>query len=139
MLTGLKSYFNRVYQRSKSLREGRRRTVYTITHDSDGMNVASLTIENETGTTSLHWRDVIRVEAFKRDLYAVDLICLAFILGDNTEIEIHEEMEGWKTLVTNLPEYLPGCQRFEEWFRPVAVPAFDLNLTVIYERDTAQM
>jgi hypothetical protein len=89
MLTGLKSYFNRVYQRSKSLREGRRRTVYTIRHDSDAMNVTWLTIENESGKTMLHWRDVIRVEAFKRDLYAVDLICLAFIVDENTEVEIN--------------------------------------------------
>jgi hypothetical protein len=108
-------------------------------HDSDSLNVAWLTIENETGKTSLRWRDVIRVEAFKRDLYAVDLICLAFMVDENTAVEIHEEMEGWDTLVDNLPEYLPGCQRFEEWFRPVAVPAFDLSLMVIYERENVHV
>lgn len=99
------------------------------------MAVSSLTIENETRQTVLRWRDVIRVDAFKRDLFAVDLICLAFIENGNLEVEINEEMDGWNSIVEQLPEYLPGCQKFDEWFRPVAIPAFELNLRVIYERD----
>lgn len=95
MLAALKSYFHRVYQRYRSLREGRRRTVHRIIHDSNAMNISSLTIENENQQAVLHWLDVIRVEAFKRDLYAVDQICLAFIENGNTEVEINEEMEGW--------------------------------------------
>ena len=98
------------------------------------MTVSSLTIENESRQTVFHWRDVIRVEAFKRDLWAVDQICLAFIQTGDTEVEINEEMDGWNSLVEQLPDYLPGCQKFEEWFQPVAIPAFELNLRVIYER-----
>ena len=97
------------------------------------MTISSLSIENETRQTVLHWRDVIRVEAFKRDLFAVDLICLAFIENGNLEVEVNEEMDGWNSLVERLPEYLPGCQKFAEWFQPVAVPPFELNLRVIYE------
>lgn len=135
MLTAVKSYFRRVHERYKSRREGRTRTLHTLIHSSERLTVSSLTIENETKETILHWRDVIRVEAFKRDLYVVDLICLAFRETGDTEVEIHEEMEGWESLVVALSEYLPGCQKFEEWFQVVAFPAFELNLTTIYERE----
>ena len=134
MLATVKAYFHRVYQRYKSQRDGRTRSVYRICHDSNAMIVSSLTMENVTGQTVVHWRDVIRVEAFKRDLFAVDQICLAFIENGNLEVEINEEMDEFGSLVEKLPDYLPGCQTFEEWFRPVAIPAFELNLRVIYER-----
>lgn len=81
------------------------------------------------------WKDTVRVEAFKRDLYAVDLICLLVLLKDNKAIEINEEMEGFESLAGKLPEYLPGCQEFEEWFQVVAFPAFKENNTVIYQRE----
>lgn len=80
------------------------------------------------------WKETVRVEAFKRDLYAVDLICLLVLLKDNKALEINEGMEGFESLAGKLPEYLPGCQKFEEWFQVVAFPAFKENNTVIYER-----
>ena len=134
MLDAVKSYFYRVHQRYKSQREGRTRTIYTITHNEDAMTVSWLTIENETGQKILHWRDVVRVQAFKRDVMVVDMICLAFTGANDIDIEIYEEMSGFDTLVQTLPTYLPGCQKFEEWFFTVAFPAFELNLTTIYER-----
>lgn len=135
MLAAIKSYFHRVYQRFESQREGRTRTVHRLTHDSNGLTMSSLTIENEAGLSDLYWRDVIRVEAFKRDLFAVDQICLAFITNDDAEVEISEEMEGFGALAEQLPNYLPGCEKWNEWFQPVAIPAFELNLRVIYKRE----
>ncbi len=82
----------------------------------------------------LAWQDVNTIEAFKRDLYAVDLICLAIILKDHKIVEINEEMEGWDSLVEKLPDYLPGCRKFAEWFSVVAFPAFQPNVTEIYHR-----
>jgi hypothetical protein len=134
VLAAVKSYFHRVYQRYKSQREGRTRIVHRITHDSNAMTISSLTIENETRQTVLRWRDVIRVDVFKRDLYVVDQICLALVDNETSEVEINEEMDGWLSLVQQLPEYLPGCQTFGEWYQPVAIPAFEQNLKVIYER-----
>ena len=80
------------------------------------------------------WKDVVKLEAFKRDLFAVDLICLAICLNDNTEVEINEEMAGWEPLMRKLPEYLSGCKEFDRWFGVVAQPPFKENLTVIYQR-----
>lgn len=134
MLGAIGRYLNRVRQRFKSYLEGRRNTVYEISHDENQMNVSWLTMENEKDSSSLAWNKVVSVKAFKRDLFAVDQICLEFELKDGGALEIHEGMQGWQSLVSKLPDYLPGCKRLEEWFQEVAFPAFELNLTTIFER-----
>ena len=135
MLEGFRSYLHRVAEKQKSYRQGRRRTVYKIFHNANAMKVSWLGVENDRGEIVIAWKETVRVEAFKRDLYAVDLICLLVLLKDNKAIEINEEMEGFESLAGKLPEYLPGCQEFEEWFQVVAFPAFKENNTVIYQRE----
>ena len=134
MLETIKSYLHRVSERRKSYRAGRRGTEYTIQHDADEMKLSWLTMENEQGELVLRWKDIVKLEAFKRDCFAVDLICLAMCLNDNTEVEINEEMNGWQPLMRKLPEYLSGCEKFDEWFDVVAQPPFKENLTIIYRR-----
>ena len=135
MPEGFRSYLHRVAEKQKSYRQGRRRTVYKIFHTANAMKVSWLGVENDRGEIVIAWKETVRVEAFKRDLYAVDLICLSVLLKDNKAIEINEEMEGFESLAGKLPEYLPGCQEFEEWFQVVAFPAFKENNTVIYQRE----
>jgi hypothetical protein len=130
----IKRYLGRVNQRRKAYREGRRGTVYEILHDREHMTIAWLTLENEKGSRALTWDETISIKAFKRDLYTVDLMCLGIELKDGSGIEIDEEMSGWDSLVQKLPEYLPGCKSFGEWFQTVAFPAFQLNMTSIFER-----
>jgi hypothetical protein len=134
MVDALKLYFQRLRERQKSLRAGRRRTVYTIFHNPNSMKLSWLSMEYERGELVLAWKDVNKIEAFKRDLYVVDLICLLMVLEDDKALEINEEMEGWTSLVEKLPEYFPGCQKLEEWFLRVAVPPFKPNATEIYYR-----
>ena len=100
------------------------------------MKLSFLSKKNERGEIVVAWQDTIQVKVFKRDLYAVDLICLAIFTKDNKAVEINEEMGGWETLIEKLPKYLPGCQRFEEWFSVVAYPAFKPNITTIYQRNS---
>ena len=133
-LQSIRSYLHRVADRQKSLREGRECTTYEIAHDSIGVKVSWLTLENETGQTAIEWHNVVAAFAFKRDLWAVDSIRLCFSLSDDTTMEISEEMEGWEPLVRQLPEYLEGCERFDGWFETVALPPFETNWTQIYRR-----
>ena len=99
------------------------------------MKLSWVGMKEDRGEKVIAWEDVIRVEAFKRDLYAVDLICLSIHFDHNTSIEIDEEMAGWDSLVDRLEEYLPRSKKFDYWFELVAFPAFKRNLTVIYRRD----
>ncbi len=134
MLEAFKSYFHRVAERQRSYRHGRRRTIYKIFHNANAMRVSWLGLENDRGEIVIGWQDVVKIEAFKRDLYAVDLICLSLLLRDDKSVEINEEMEGWDSVVAKLPEYVRGCQKFSEWFEVVAFPAFKANKTAIYQR-----
>jgi hypothetical protein len=134
MLSSIKAYFEKVRQRIKSRIDGRTSTIYKIKHNPKGMNVSFLTIENESGSNSIFWKNVEKVTTFKRDLFTVDMICLQFHLNDEIVFEINEEMKGWDELTKLLPEYLPGCKKWEEWFMNVFSPAFETNLATIYLR-----
>ena len=51
---------------------------------------------------------------------------------DGSSAVISEDVEGWKELVDALPDYLPGCLPFHEWFFAVAFPAFEPNPTELF-------
>lgn len=86
---------------------------------------------------SVEWREIYEVYVYKRDVYIVDLICIMLrtSAADARGFELHEQMQGWQVLVEKLPEYLPECAPFHEWFMEVAFPAFEFNLIKIYPRE----
>jgi hypothetical protein len=104
---------------------------FAISFDHEAFTVRDLRIR-KGGCDSMRWSDVHLVTAFKRDLWAVDCICLYFARSDDTGVEVDEEMAGWRTLIAALPLHLPGCR--EDWWAEVAFPAFAPNLTQIYRR-----
>ncbi len=78
------------------------------------------------------WRKIEEVHAFKRDLFTVDLICLALKLTDEDGyFEVHEEMHGYHDMLKVLPDRLPGYT--ESWYSDVAFPAFGTNLRLIWK------
>lgn len=110
------------------------RTVFTIFHYANALKLSWRGPAHDNGEIVIAWRDTVRIEVFKRDLFTIDLICLSFVLRNDRALEVNEEMEGWKSLVEKLPEYFTGCQSLEQWFPAVAFPAFRTNRTVIYSR-----
>lgn len=92
-------FLHNVIQRIRSRREGRTRTTYDLRFDDVGLTVRRLTMENETGEESFRWDDVAAAKVFKRDLFSVDCICLAFQKTDGTWFEINEECKGWRDLL----------------------------------------
>jgi hypothetical protein len=110
---------------------------YAIAFDSHGFTVTDLRRQKREAVP-MSWSDVCRVTAFKRDLFAVDCICLHFGGDDGTGVELNEEMAGWNRLMGALPALLPGCKPHSEWFFAVAFPAFAANPTEIYSRAAAR-
>ena len=121
-------------ERQKSRPVRPQRTVFTIFHNANALKLSWRGPSHDNGDFVIAWKDTIRIEVFKRDLFAMDLICLDIVLRDDRTLEVNEEMDGWKSLVDKLPEYLPGCQTLEDWFPPVVFPAFKTNRTIIYLR-----
>ena len=116
---------------------GRTATEYVLSHDVLGLHLSWRTIEDEVGEIALPWTAVNRAIAFKRDHYAVDLICIVIFSESDSSMEIHEEMNGWQVLLDLLPTYLPGCTAFSDWWLVVAFPAFAANETTIYCREAS--
>jgi hypothetical protein len=128
-------------QSLKALKAGRqpfgtsRRTArFQVCFDSVGLSVSDIRSKGQE-TLRMRWDEVIEAKAFKRDLLAVDCICLFLSGADGMGIELDEEMEGWTSLCEALPQRLPGCLPFHEWLWNVATPAFETNLRTIFARN----
>jgi hypothetical protein len=80
------------------------------------------------------WNEVVKVTAYKRDLFSTDLICVFLSRIDETGLEVHEEMNNWMVFISSLPEHLPGCKAMESWFQAIMHPAFATNTTELYSR-----
>ena len=91
------------------------------------------TSESSQPLASLEWHDVRAVLAYKRDVYAVDLICLGFVTPERT-IEVHEDMPGWSQLLEQLPSWLPGVPPVSDWWERMAKPPFEPCVTKLFER-----
>jgi hypothetical protein len=104
--------------------------------NSDGVTYNSW-INGEPETDELiPWTKIEKIAAFKRDIYAYDLICIAFETADFT-YEINEEMVSWPAFVKEIATHLPGCLKAEEWYEAVRLPPFETNRTVLYQRSAA--
>ena len=79
---------------------------------------------------TVRWDDVKAVRAFKRDLFAHDMICVAFQLPDKTWLEIWEESEGFVPIIEKMAQTLPGIP--EEWQSDIMVPPFVTMDTLLY-------
>lgn len=108
----------------------------SIVWDSDAFYVKN--VRSGQDTTRLGWAEVTQVTAFKRDLWATDLICLFLSKADDTGIEVHEEMNEWSKFLDDLPRHLDGCKPPADWIWNVAAPAFAPNVTEIFSKAQQQ-
>ncbi|MBI2900888.1 MAG: hypothetical protein HYY17_11945 [Planctomycetes bacterium] len=82
----------------------------------------------------VRFSDVKQIFAFKRDLWAVDLIGLGFrVAEDGAYCEVDEEMRGFDELLFFLERAFGIMQ--ESWWEKVAVPAFETNFTTLWGKE----
>ena len=81
----------------------------------------------------VEWGKIKQIVALKRDLLAVDLLCL-LILADDAAVEIHEDMAGYGAVESAL---INALDIGFEWKTAVLFPAFATNPTTIFERGEA--
>lgn len=104
--------------------------------NSDGVTYNSWINGEPENEQLIPWTKIEKIAAFKRDCYAVDLICIALETA-NCVYEINEQMVSWSAFIEEIASYLPGCLRAEEWYEAVMLPAFKTNWTVLYSREVA--
>lgn len=77
------------------------------------------------------WADIVEIVAFKRDVFAYDVISLGFRL-DGTEdfVEIAEDFPGYRGFIKIVESRFTLA---ENWWNDVAFPAFETNWATIWE------
>ena len=65
----------------------RRATFPAVSTDAEGLQI---------GGEQVAWHDVCRLDAYKRDIYVGDFLCLAILSSSGRVFEINEESPGWK-------------------------------------------
>lgn len=106
-----------------------------IEHSNLGITRTTHFSDKSVSTISSKWSEVTAIHAFKRDVFAYDLLCVA-ITDPEGVIELDEEMEGWENLIEALPSYLPGTLSRADWWEKVAFPTFATNMTTLYSKES---
>jgi hypothetical protein len=108
---------------------------WTISLDAAGFTISQVK-RASVPALSIAWADVLRVTAFKCDLFTVDCICMAITAKDETVLEVNEDMVGWEAFTEALPNFLPGSIPWTHCFYQVAFPAFATNETAVFTRES---
>jgi hypothetical protein len=98
-----------------------------------GLTVTTRFKDGSTTRAEVLWSEVARIVAFKRDVFAYDMICFGFETAEGC-VEVDEEMEGWEEMIDALSSYLPGILGEADWWGKVVQPPFATNPTTLFTR-----
>jgi len=94
-------------------------------------NDNSFTIQLESEEKSINWNEITLIRAYKIDHFTFDSIIFEIYLED-ISLKISDETVGYGKFMEIASEKLTNFKK--DWFLVVAFPAFERNLTIIYER-----
>jgi len=80
------------------------------------------------------WTAIDSIIAFKQDCFGVDRIWIELQLGP-TQFSFSDETPGYMSFMITAEQHLPNFN--SNWFSAVALPAFETNLTTVFERRSA--
>lgn len=83
---------------------------------------------------NFRWEDVIRIEAYKKDMFSVDLVCLDFFVkSSDLSYRTHEDMKGFPDLRDRMQRHFSSIKN--DWWQQVTRPPFAGNHTILYEQN----
>ena len=88
-------------------------------------------IESKDFSRIIKWSEIDKINAYKKDLYAYDLVVMEIICEENT-LTINEESPGWFQLVLKLKENFETIPK--DWDMNITQPAFATNFITIYSK-----
>ena len=97
---------SRYLERLAARLRGRRPGSPAVSADAQGLRI---------GGHSIAWREVRGLEAFKRDAYVGDCLCLAILGADGRVFEISEASPGWAEAGAAIERYLAGSMAHAQW------------------------
>jgi hypothetical protein len=85
----------------------------------------------ENNVIKIEWLSIKALVGYKVDLFTVDEICLDIFYEIEKQIRITEETKGWYIFLEKLQIQFPQIKK--HWEIEIAFPAFETNLTLLYE------
>lgn len=102
---------------------------YTINITNNGFNLS----DKNNIYLSVEWKNIIKIIAYKEDLFTTDLICLGLhLLNDKNTYKLHEEMKQFNLFQEALADNLTLTN--PDWYYDVMQPPFKTNSTIIYQK-----
>ena len=89
------------------------------------------TVKLDNATLTILWDEIFQIRAWKIDQFSVDCIIIEVGLKD-THFTVNDQTAGYMKFMDIAAEKLQDFKK--DWFQVVAFPAFETNLTTIYER-----
>ena len=83
-------------------------------------------------TETIKWAEIDEINAYKKDVYAYDLVVMEIVCGKNS-FSVNEETPGWFQLVIKLKEIFESIPK--DWEVNITQPPFATNFTTIYKRE----
>lgn len=84
--------------------------------------------------TCLNWESIVKVTAYKADLFVEDLLCLLFETIDGHAIEVNEDMLGFDEFLAALPKKLSKFPERDSWWGNIIENPFKENTTILWKR-----
>ncbi len=104
----------RYFERLAARLQGRRPGPPAVVADAAGLRI---------GAHAIAWSEVRRLEAYKRDAYVGDCLCLTILGAGDRVLEINEASPGWEEAGDAIERHLPGSVAHAEWMvRLIASP-----------------
>jgi hypothetical protein len=80
-----------------------------------------------------NWNQTVSMVAYKRDDFTTDCICLDVFCDGNIYFGINEDTKGWHQFIASTKEQFPQINKNWDW--EITTPAFQKNLTLVYDRE----
>ena len=90
-------------------------------------------INLEDGQQEIKWTEIKTIFGYKIDLFSIDSICVDVFCDNDKFFTIREETKGWFQFIEQSKNRFPSIDKV--WEIKIAVPAFETNLTLVYDRE----
>ena len=94
-------------------------------------------INLKNGQRKILWNEIESMLGYKEDNFASDTICLDVICENDKRFKLTEYTSGWFNFLEKTKQIFSNID--ENWEVEISIPAFETNLTLIYDRKNRQL
>lgn len=129
------NWFRKEMNFSTEISEENRKEFEKIYNDNGifTYNENGFVIKIDNTEKNVKWNEIKTLIAYKKDLFAVDIICLDIIFENEAFLKINEETKGWFKFLEHSKEKLEITDK--TWEINIAVPPFEPNTTIIFDKE----